>query len=284
MKKREDVSQKSVLSVENSEHLTKNNNLKHFFEKIYKKYSAESYLGTDPIIFPKTYKGDTEYIAFISSLFAYGQVRLIQNFLTNFFELYGTEVKSKLREKQNIYYRFQTSKDIYLLIKFLHKIYRDYGSIEGCFLSLSDDIEESLEHFLLLAKNFGEEHNAGVGYFFLFPTYGKSGLKRMRMFLRWMVRDTDVDFGLWKKFHKSKLIYPLDTHILKFSKKLKIIDSEVGSFKNSLAITAFFRSIAPDDPLKYDFPITRLGIVNKCLILDPNKCINCEFSNLCPFV
>jgi len=283
MKKKVDVNQKSVLNAENLEHLTKNNNLKLFFEKIYQKYSAEDYLGTDPIIFPKTYRGNTEYVAFISSLFAYGQVNLIQKFLTNFFEAYGTETKSKLCNKKNIYYRFQTAEDIYLLVKFLHKIYKDYGSIEGCFYCLSNNIEESICRFMALAKDFGNTNDAGAGYFFLFPTYGKSALKRMRMFLRWVIRDTDVDLGLWKKYNKSELLYPLDTHILKFSKKLQIISSESGTHKNSMAITAFFRNIAPDDPVKYDFPITRLGIVNKCLISDSIKCINCEFVNLCPF-
>jgi len=283
MKKKVDVNQKSVLNAENLEHLTKNNNLKLFLEKIYQKYSAEEYLGTDPIIFPKTYQGNTEYLAFISSLFAYGQVKLIQNFLTNFFESYGTETKSKLCNKKNIYYRFQTAEDIYLLVKFLHKIYKDYGSIEGCFYNLSNNIEESICRFMSLAKDFGNTNNAGAGYFFLFPTYGKSALKRVRMFLRWVIRDTDVDLGLWKKYNKSELLYPLDTHILKFSKKLKIISSESGTHKNSMEITAFFRNIAPDDPVKFDFPITRLGIVNKCLISDSIKCINCEFVNLCPF-
>lgn len=225
MKKKVDVNQKSVLNAENLEHLTKNNNLKLFLEKIYQKYSAEEYLGTDPIIFPKTYQGNTEYLAFISSLFAYGQVKLIQNFLTNFFESYGTETKSKLCNKKNIYYRFQTAEDIYLLVKFLHKIYKDYGSIEGCFYNLSNNIEESICRFMSLAKDFGNTNNAGAGYFFLFPTYGKSALKRVRMFLRWVIRDTDVDLGLWKKYNKSELLYPLDTHILKFSKKLKIISS-----------------------------------------------------------
>ncbi|UOD34506.1 TIGR02757 family protein [Deferribacteraceae bacterium V6Fe1] len=283
MKKKVDVNQKSVLNAENQGLLTKNNNLNLFFEKIYQKYSAESYLSTDPIIFPKTYRGNTEYIAFVSSLFAYGQVKLIQNFLKNFFEAYGTECKSNLLPKKNIYYRFQTEEDIYLLVKFLNKIYKDYGSIEGCFYSLSDNIEESLNNFILLAKDFGKENNAGTGYFFLFPTYGRSALKRMRMFLRWMIRDTDIDFGLWKKYNKSELLYPLDTHILKCSKKLQIISSESGTHKNSLAITSFFKKIAPNDPLKFDFPITRLGIVNKCISSDSSKCLNCEFVNLCPF-
>jgi uncharacterized protein (TIGR02757 family) len=284
MKKKEDANQENVLNVANPTVLTKNNNLKIFLENIYLKFSADEYLGTDPIIYPKTYKGDTEYIAFISSLFAYGRVPLIQKFLNEFFEQYGSIPVKKNIIKKKLYYRFQTGNDIYILVKFLANIYKDYGSIENCFFSLSENLEEGLKHFINKAHNFGINNNAGSGYFFLFPVYGKSALKRMRMFLRWMVRDTDIDFGLWKKFDKSELLFPLDTHIIRFSRNLKLISSSSGTHKNAVSVTNFFKNIEPADPLKYDFPITRLGITGGCNYSSSLKCNKCNEADFCPFI
>ncbi|MCA1927615.1 MAG: TIGR02757 family protein [Calditerrivibrio sp.] len=256
--------------------------LYHFLEKSYEKYNRISYARTDPIFYPIFHEGNKEYIAIISALFAYGKVSLIQKFLDSYFDVFGFN-PSKRVEKVNLYYRFQKSLDIVILHNFLFDIYDKYGSIRDLFLFFSDNLEKSLKNFINAGREFGIKYGAGSGYFQLFPDPDKSGLKRLRMFLRWMVRDDEIDLGLWKGYSPKELMYPIDTHILRFAKHFSIIKSENNIAKNSKIITDFFVEINSVDPLKYDFTITRLGMLCNCHFDRSSLCENCIYFAECPF-
>ncbi len=252
-----------------------------FFEDIYKKYNDLKYLGTDPIIYYYKSSGNREYTSFIASLFTYGKVSLIQRFLNNFFKQYGfNPVKIK---KTSLYYRFQKPEDIILLNNFLINIYEKYENLENYFFSKSDDLETAFLDFYIDVKKFGEKYNAGQGFYFLFPNPIKSGAKRFRMFFRWMIRKDNVDPGIWSNFEKSKLIFPIDTHIIKFSYNNGIIKSKSNSYLNSRKITSFFAQINPQDPVKYDFSITRLGMLLNCNYIKTEQCKQCVNFENCPF-
>lgn len=263
--------------------LKSRDNLVDFLENCYKIYNRVEYVKTDPIFFPTINEGEREYIAFVSALFAYGKVSLINIFLQRFFEHYGREPNSSKEPNQNIYYRFQSYRDVYTIYCFLMDIYEKYGSIEKCFLSFSEDLEVALERFVKFGRVYGVEKNADSGFFQLFPDPKKSGLKRIRMFLRWMIRKDEIDFGLWKSFDKRSLIYPIDTHILRFGFKYGIIKNETNSLNNAKRITEFFKNINPDDPLKYDFTITRLGMLCGCEFEHSRGCEVCGYKSQCPF-
>ncbi|TYB95061.1 MAG: TIGR02757 family protein [Kosmotoga sp.] len=254
-----------------------------FWERIYSQYTRSEFIGTDPIVFPARTAGNKEYISFVSSLFAYGRVNAIQDFLEKFFLRFGNDPFEIDNSETKLYYRFQTSKDIRLLVLLIKEIYIQYGSIHNFFINLSSNLEKALEGFLDYARRFGAENNAGRGYFFLFPGYGGSGLKRFRMFLRWMVRKDDVDFGLWDTYKASELLYPLDTHILRFAKGFGIISSEANSPRNTRLITDYFKVINEEDPVKYDFAITRLGMLNSCKFKTSVNCEVCGLKNDCLF-
>ena len=80
------------------------------------------------------------------------------------------------------------------------------------------------------------------------------------MYLRWMIRKDDVDPGCWKGISPSKLVIPVDTHIHRICRKLRLTRRKQADLKTALEITEKFRRIAPDDPVKYDFVLTRFGI------------------------
>lgn len=254
-----------------------------FWENIYRYYNRREFIGSDPILFPKSINGNTEYIGFIASLFAYGRVNAIQTFLDAFFVRYGTDPFRINQLDTKLYYRFQSSEDIHLLVLLIKHIYSQFISIQNFFRYLSGDLEDSLKGFLDYARKFGEEKKAGRGYFFLFPKYGYSGLKRFRMFLRWMVREDEVDFGLWDAYDSSELLYPLDTHILRFAKNFGIINTETNSNKNSHLITDYFRNFNEYDPVKYDFALTRLGMLNFCKFKESAACDVCGLNKECLF-
>ena len=91
----------------------------------------------------------------------------------------------------------------------------------------------------------------------------KSSCKRINMFLRWMVRDCNVDFGIWKSIPKSKLSCPLDTHTLRISQKLGLVKRKTNDLLTLNELDKSLRSFDQEDPVKYDFALFGLGVENK---------------------
>ena len=96
------------------------------------------------------------------------------------------------------------------------------------------------------------------------PTSG-STCKRLNMFLRWMVRKDKqgVDFGLWKTISPSDLIMPIDVHVARVSRSLGILQRPQTDWLAALELTNFCRSLDPKDPVKYDFALFSLGVMEK---------------------
>lgn len=254
---------------------------KEFFEDIYKKYNNSDFIHTDPIHFPHTLGGNREFVAITAACFAYGNVKAIKSFLRNFFEYYGTDPLNVPEEPKGLYYRFQSAADVHYYAHFMKRLYEKYGSVENIFAE-KETLEEGIDHFYNVMNEMCSD--AGKGFFFLFPNPRTSGAKRLRMFLRWMIRDDDIDFGLWKKFDNTELLMPIDTHILRFAKNTGIIKTDSASRKNLEDVSGFFRELSPDDPAKYDFALTRLGIVNDCMYGSCDKCADCLHKKTCVFI
>ncbi|PLX71235.1 MAG: TIGR02757 family protein [Denitrovibrio sp.] len=252
----------------------------YFFEEIYSIYNKKEYIHTDPIYYPHTLEGNKEFIAFTSACFAYGNVKAIKSFLTSFFNHYGSDPLRVKKESAGLYYRFQKKADVEYYADFMNRIYSEHGSIENIF-NQRDTLEEGIDFFY--ETMHGMCSDAGNGFFFLIPNPKTSGAKRLRMFLRWMIRKDDVDFGLWDSFDPSQLMMPIDTHILRFAKNNNIIKNETASRANLTIVSNFFRALNAADPAKYDFALTRLGIVNSCKYRDCDYCVKCIHKKGCIF-
>jgi uncharacterized protein (TIGR02757 family) len=88
-----------------------------------------------------------------------------------------------------------------------------------------------------------------------------SACKRLFLYLRWMARHDEVDPGCWKAVDPGRLVVPMDTHMARVtSERLHFIPAPRADLKAALAVTAAFRLYAPEDPVKYDFALTRPGI------------------------
>lgn len=254
---------------------------RNFFEEIYALYNKKEFIHTDPIFYPHTLGGNTEFVALTAACFAYGNVKAIKSFLLSFFEHYGTEPESLNEEHGGLYYRFQKQDDVAFYAEFMKRLYGEYGSIENIF-SRRETLEEGVGHFYDTVKK--ESEGAGQGFMFLFPNPATSGAKRLRMFLRWMVRRDDVDFGMWNSFSQAELKMPIDTHILRFAKNNGIISSDAASRKNLETVSSFFCELNANDPAKYDFALTRLGIVNDCKYQECEQCTGCVHKKACVFM
>lgn len=260
-----------------------NNN---FLEAIYHKYNRKEFIETDPILFPHTVEGNTEFIAFTAASFAYGNVKAIKRFLYSYFESYGSDpLRLDLTSiKPNIYYRFQTAEDIYQYSLLMKRVYEEYGSLENLFKSAEANDIDKVSKAIVLLRSYLDNITQGLN--FLMPIPGKSASKRLHMFIRWMVRCDEVDLGLWHYFDRACLKAIVDTHILRMARNLKIIEENEKASKAVEKITAYFLSLNPEDPAKYDFALTRLGIAYDCKYERNDKyplCRSCDIYNICPF-
>jgi len=216
----------------------------------------------DPLLVATKYKD--EYISLICAMYAYGNARLIVKFLSSLdFSLLESD-ESMIREKlEGKYYRFQSSKDTQEIFITLSKM-RKNSSLESIFM---DGYNQKLDVmdgiYRIIETIYDINPYRSRGYEFLIGKVPKkkptSPYKRWHMFLRWMVRDDNLDLGLWEKVHKKDLLMPLDTHTFKIGQKLGLIKRKIYDFKSVLELTESLRKLDPKDPVKYDFALYRIG-------------------------
>ena len=268
--------------------------MQNCFDTLYREYRS-SFIRTDPIVFVTHYKerNDKEVVAFIASAFAYGNVSQIQKNLS-FLLTPLTKTPSVFLASTNIpqlvkscfsswKYRFQKPEDLESFFFGIQNILKKYGSFENLFLKgySEKDFKKSLENFI---ERFHQEIPSSMKPIdFLLPSPAKgSACKRLNLFLRWMVRKDDIDFGLWENISPAKLYFPVDTHILQITGDIGIHSTQGKSatWKSVEVITRYFRNLDPEDPVKYDFALTRLGMLKKC-ILPQKACSLCLLEQYC---
>lgn len=273
--------------------------IKNVLEELYSRYNHRSLIKPDPLQFVYQYAGqaDMEIAGLLSAVLAYGRVEQIGKSLTELFNLIGKSPfvfvknfgKTQRKQLQNFKYRFTTGDDISDLLALLKKIFVENDSIEKFFLrgySKTDkNIIPALSKFCdSLSDMYAAEHNgrtnSGLKYLLASPSLG-SVCKRLNLFLRWMVRDDDVDTGLWRSIDKSKLIVPVDVHMSRLCRILGFYDHKTVSLKTAITITESFAEVEPGDPVKYDFALSRIGIVEDCTGSFRPECESCELLEFC---
>jgi len=121
---------------------------------------------------------------------------------------------------------------------------------------------------------------AGVRFFFPRPSTG-SGCKRLNLFLRWMVRRDQVDPGGWQRVTPAQLIVPLDTHVVRVGRCLRLTSYQSPGWRMASDITRTLRELDPIDPVKYDFSICHLGMMNACGFGRRQGDSQCPLKGLC---
>lgn len=244
---------------------------KSFFENLYKKYNKRSYAFSDPISLVYRYEkepSECEIAALIASSLAYGNVKQILKSVNGIFSVMGKSLRLYLKKKTpsqiakdflNFKHRFTTGAELATFFVNIKNTLKEYDSIENLFRK---SIKNEDSNYLNAIYRFIDEFNSLAYTPTLTPsTKKKSSFKRFNLYLRWMIRKDAIDMGIWKEIKPSGLIIPLDTHMFSISRNLEITSRKDVSMKTALKITSFFKSINPADPVKYDFSITRIGIL-----------------------
>lgn len=253
----------------------KEKEIRNLLENIFQTYHRPEFLEYDPLGMVHQYsEEDRELVGLLCALFAYGRVRAIRNFLHKLLSRMGEQPQNYLKEKQSeknlrhisrgLVYRFYTSEDIYQLLLSLNKILKRYKNLKNAFYKgWNGNILESLWEFQRKILNEIPCRHQTDGIRFMISNALQSPSKRWHMFLRWMVRKDSIDFGTWDFIPPSSLLVPLDVHLFDISKKLGFTDKKTPNLRSALTITERFRDFSPKDPVKFDFSLCRVGILNR---------------------
>ncbi len=268
-------------------------------ERLYARYNHREFIKPDPLQFVYEYCNcaDKEIVAFLSAQLAYGRVEQIEKGLKDLLGRMGDSPFGFVRDfnerkrtaMKDFKHRFTSGDDISDLLVLLKEVLQQYSSIEDFFIqgySRSDrNTIPALAKFCdSLLAGYAETHNGNVsgGVSYLLPRPAKgSACKRLNLFLRWMVRSDQVDVGLWEKVDKRKLIVPVDVHIGRLCRILGFHTQRTVSIKTALEITDAFAEIEPTDPVKYDFALSRIGILENCTGQCRSGCESCELFGFC---
>jgi uncharacterized protein (TIGR02757 family) len=238
-------------------------------DKLYTEYNKPELIHPDPLEFLGSYDDvkDREIVGLIAATLAYGRVAQILKSVQLVVDgmkpsPYSFLKKSSERQIRDTFkgfkHRFSTDADLSNLLIGIKYAIEKFGSLNACFLNGYDDSNETIQPAL---ASFVEALVEGGGDTNLLSDPAKgSACKRLHLFLRWMVREDDVDPGGWSGIPRSKLIVPLDTHMHKIGLGLNMTKRRQGNLRTAVEITRAFAKICPDDPTKYDFTLTRFGI------------------------
>ncbi len=239
-------------------------------DDLYARYNRREFVHPDPLEFLYDYEEhrDREVAALVASSLAYGRVAQILKSVSLVLErmgspweylkrISGDEIRRRFADFRH---RFATGEELSAVLFGVKHVMERYGSMNACFLSgYREDDETVLPALSAFVKELKRGSDGRCGHLMPAPESG-SACKRLNLFLRWMVRRDDVDPGGWDGVPKSKLLIPLDTHMHKIGLSLGLTERKQADMRTVLEITAGFRRISPDDPVRYDFALTRLGI------------------------
>lgn len=245
---------------------------KRAFDALYRRYHHPDYLGTDPLgkVLAYTRPEDRELVGLLAAGLSYGQVTSIRASTDRVLTPMGDSPHSWLLETPPRYlrtawegfrHRWTSGDEVADLMIRVRRLLQRRGTLGGVFregvVEGVPDILPALDRWVLAVG--GPEHRRSS--LLAAPSSG-SACKRMLLYLRWMLRRDAVDPGCWF-FPGSErlLIVPLDTHMHRLALAVGMADRRQADQRTALLITESFRQWSPGDPVRFDFALTRLGIL-----------------------
>jgi len=255
---------------------TREAKLKDFLDAKVEEYNREGFIEGDPLCIPHRFSllQDIEISAFFAAIFAWGHRTIIIKKASSLMELmdmapyqFVTQHQpSDLKRLLEFKHRTFNSTDLLYFIEFFEQYYSSHESLETAFLKgYSEGGEHSMEGALngFFHTFFSLEYVPARTQKHIASPEKNSTCKRINMFLRWMVRrdNKGVDFGLWKNISPSDLICPIDLHVARVARRFGLLQRPVTDWRAALELTSALRNYDPADPVKYDFALFGLGVV-----------------------
>jgi uncharacterized protein (TIGR02757 family) len=248
-------------------------------------------------------KQDIEIAGLFSSIFAWGNrttiiyksnelMRAMDDDPYNFIRNHqASDLKRFLKFKHRTF----NATDLLYFIHFLQFHYRLSDTLETAFLPESSDGKKRKKQSVIILpvekrkkkqpdKNISGENEFVKNALSIFYTRffslenapfrtqkhiatpeKNSACKRLNMYLRWMVRKDNrgVDFGIWKEISAADLICPVDLHVARVARSFGLISRKQTDWETAMELTSALRDMDNKDPVKYDFALFGLGVMEK---------------------
>lgn len=212
---------------------------------------------------------DREAVALIAACLSYGNVRSILRGIDDVLSRLGGRPRDYLlshrpaairRAMRGFRYRVTDEQTMGRLLLGLRGVLIRYGSLESCAAAAGSPNQATAIPFLSGLAEQIERHAGGPLPHLLAHPARRSACKRLMLFARWMVRCDAVDPGGWSQLKPRQLIVPLDTHMRQVGLAFGWLTRRTADLPAAMQITEALRAFSPDDPLRYDFALTRPGI------------------------
>lgn len=239
-------------------------------DKLVEQYETKDFIKDDPIQFPHkfTYVKDIEIAGFLASLLAYGNRKIFIKKLDELFQIMQNEPLNFVQNFDpkilgDFNYRFGKPNDFIEIFNILKELYNTSKGLKELFSHGYDQnklFEVPADYFYSKVNI----QNVGQGFYHMIPNPKNGGaMKRMCMYLRWMVRKSNVDLGVWGFMNPSDLYIPLDVHVARISRQMGLLTRKANDFKAVIELTQNLKKLCPEDPIKYDFAMFGYGINSK---------------------
>lgn len=261
-----------------------------------------SHLSPDPLELVRRYEDplDQEVAGLIAAAFAYGRADIVVANVGRVLEAMVPGPHRYLRDRfsrregrarfAGFRHRFHKTPELTALLERIALVLRREGSLGSLFRRCYDpseaDIAPALQRFvseILAVRPPRGAECAALQYLLSSPADG-SACKRMNLYLRWMVRRHSPDLGLWSFVDPAKLVMPLDTHVHRIATFLGLNERRSADWKTARALTDRLAALDPADPVRYDYAICRLGVLDLCSRRRRKEnCDVCLLNDVCRF-
>jgi uncharacterized protein (TIGR02757 family) len=251
--------------------------IKDFLNRKVDEYNQPSFIKDDPVLVPHlfTKQQDIEIAGFFAALFAWGNRTTIIQKAKALMQLMDmaphdfilTHKETDLKKLLSFKHRTFTTTDLLYFIHFLRFHYSNHQSLETAFTQGFQATDPTVEaglnnfhHYFFSLDDFPARTRKHIAS----PEKG-STCKRLNMFLRWMVRKDKkaVDFGIWENISPSQLVCPIDLHVARVARRFNLLTRKQTDWQAALQLTEYLRTLDKNDPVKYDFALFGLGVIEK---------------------
>jgi uncharacterized protein (TIGR02757 family) len=243
--------------------------LRDSLDQLYHRLNRREYVHPDPLEYLYRYEclRDREIAGLVASGLAYGRVSQILKAVGSVLDEFGsspslflceTSLEALLNLFSDFKYRFTRGSEVACILKAASELQVEYGCL-GNLLNHSVSSKGYVEGLNLMIAAIMRKSDLSASSMLSMPSKG-SACKRLNLWMRWMVRSDNVDPGGWDGIEPSMLYVPLDTHMFRVVKLLGFTSRRTADWRTVEEITKGFRILCPDDPVKYDFSLTRFGI------------------------
>lgn len=247
--------------------------LKTFLDSRIELYNQASFIKDDPVSIPHSFSinQDIEIAGFFAAIFSWGNRRTIINKSKELIALMNhapydfciNHTDADLEKLISFKHRTYNSTDLLYFIAFFKWHYSKNKTLETAFTRHGNTVEQMLSgfhHYFFSLEDVPSRTKKHIA-----TPERNASCKRLNMFLRWMVRKDGqgVDFGIWKNISPAQLVCPLDLHVARVARRLGLLQRKQTDWKATIELTEQLRKLDPEDPVKYDFALFGLGIIEK---------------------